>query len=1508
MDINQTVSKISNLIAKAVNAKILNPKLVRVIGLSLDGDKNYISLFASNYWNEYIDFADRFELATLGLSEQLDEFDKNHIAKSSEQYHKNEYHFVECLYDHYVAVIRELVKDYYTEYFTKRPAFVMEGFQYHTQIVAWAHHDGYQPLLNLSMSKDKVYESDHSMGSLNNKGITLFFPAGLGAGLGTKDETEEQTTVVKHFPLKNIISACPDGNRNIKFKVRGGGAADIIGAGITSDHDPLTQKQIYQALQQYFATYVKTWFDKNHPPNPVVDKEFKRWNELYNASGDRHPDDVLTKIYDKYGIEAADLFVKNQERSNQGYSQLIGGYVFILMQEKKWQRALETSRLIKGEGDVWLFGNVVRIHLMLGDNETALSTAKELVTDRFVGLKAKGLAVIAYDRLGQTEQASQLAESMVNESPEKAHSHYALAYILRHTDPEQAIQSYRQAMRSDGFDDDYAADDFSDAADDLLAVIYSKAETENTSDAEALPPFEYQGADSISINTNLKSFQSGWNWQKTRTIPGYDEVNYNLLTPCDGNWYFRFDHSGPVSLITISDKDYTVTSQIIGGSSEVRINDACYQNGMIYTVDSDGYIYTHSINDVSVTLSRVEPNQKMSAEHIRVQDDILCVSFRDGVEIYKINDTGVPQYQSFLKTDRGRSNAQCRDMRLYRHADKTYLFMALNYTGVMSADISDPSKPQVIECVAHNNKDDNKEPRALDRLFVWKNYLLADDEYETTYIYDIRQPDTMRLVCKLPIVHEATHLFESHGNLLLFKSGFFWELDLTAKGDSVIGDIIKLQDDSSCEYGNVMLGDRFLTVRSHEYDEEEDIDDDAGERYDALVFEKTEKEIIDTDTMISSLKQGYLNWLDDQFTKAVNEKPDIESIGSIAISLTGYWFTVYIEEARSALGLNKRLEGDFCYKGQISRQERIGENNSAMESFLEQAPDELFMQLSREVATELQTRDSLKQFAARYVHVGESVYSYNFVRTLEFPDKPYHPVRVEDSDELTLSMSALLNSSDVGCLDDAIHDLASSEPAQFQELLAEAEAGNQWAIYYATKYADIDFDRASKSIVTAGLAGHIINQSIVFIRDKCNYKNDPAMLAVLEKAFNSDKIMHKLPAARALNKLETDEVIEFIKEKILSSSMDDKEQVANIFSFIESRIGDLKDTLIKASDDNHWRNDVYAKIAAALQRTDLSRPPLSLIKHADRNRGNESRGDEGFMDKYYEPDELCTQLREWYVDLLIERLQQARATKDHVSAVWFDDVKPEPKPKNWYFFFKQAWPKLSAAGLIEFMLECLIEHTVQDEKYAADQSMMSIVLEYCVEEGDYISQAIRLAKAIQDNNLKFSQSENSYVENILSYGVLKQAESKLKEGKLEAARKIINQLLATDPYDTQTLVLDIMLIAKEQDENGAIARIEEILPTLSTHHQVGAQPLRAQVFNLYGYYLDTLGKHKASLPWFLKAHEENPNAVIYMNNLAEIYDKLNAIEEALEWAQKARVAGSESAVVAGIMQKYSSTV
>ncbi|MBK6689851.1 MAG: hypothetical protein IPG45_35630 [Deltaproteobacteria bacterium] len=267
----------------------------------------------------------------------------------------------------------------------------------------------------------------------------------------------------------------------------------------------------------------------------------------------------------------------------------------------------------------------------------------------------------------------------------------------------------------------------------------------------------------------------------------------------------------------------------------------------------------------------------------------------------------------------------------------------------------------------------------------------------------------------------------------------------------------------------------------------------------------------------------------------------------------------------------------------------------------------------------------------------------------------------------------------------------------------------------------------------------------------------------------------------------------------------------------------------------------------------------------------------------------------------LDRLSSILRGPDDGGPLWPPELPPEKGRGGWQAFFELAWGPLEKEGLLEVLHQRLPSRAMAPSvkgksgknELPTDATFALQLLLQDILRGDPRAEVL-------GDTLKEAPYEGRALEDIRKLARLSRVQfgwTLLKARRFAEARRVADAALRDGPDDGQVMFFEARLAWLEADDpEQAKLRIPKALEKARDAEG------RGRLYNLYGAALDAQSQYLESITWFEKALTADPSQTgMFLSNIAEAYWKAKAPDQARNFAEKARRAGSTTDIVKTIL-------
>ena len=896
-------------------------------------------------------------------------------------------------------------------------------------------------------------------------------------------------------------------------------------------------------------------------------------------------------------------------------------------------------------------------------------------------------------------------------------------------------------------------------------------------------------------------------------------------------------------------------------------------------------------------------------EGIRVDGNIAGIGDDYGINLYDISQPDQPSLLSTIGTGRDRSdiNALAHDFLI----KDNYVYIANNDVGLVVFDISNPAQPNIVSVLQGIKLNNNAFCAKKIALFANTAFLY---DYDILWVIDVSNPTSPVSLGTFKVKSESPWI-DSEGRFLVpAKGGTFLVFEEKEKRAEYAHTILFKKEPPGYER-TLPTNNGFIGIEDDEYfiAKPTDAVQPAWEEYKKIPPLK--------DKLLSWVQEGLQHFID---ASASYERPEDETqpsmfpVGVLILETLYGRLTLTIDGQRSRSELHK---GPICNSpldvettldelfGEGVCPEQLDDYDSDLSPALVKERNDLlrntWKDLFNEVFTEIKQQKLLDQFESGRIFLGMRAFEddASIVDTYINDNYPWNPYRYTSREFQLSDVKELLDNYSGYKHIDRLVNMAENREDIKNEIYRLAIKGVRYALICTRDLEDTDPEGVKTTFLAAAEEGVTDLTLIRYFRHNMGIPQAKDILNAIYPLCTSEQYEEKLVCAVALNKLETDEMVDYIKELLAEDHASKHEWACLALEQMDTRINEFQDALIKATQNsNTWGLHLLAK---QLMRTGYPKIPEALIKKAKEEKRYENMGSMGLdFDDNDDDDSAKDVEREWSANLFIEHL---KSYQDPATPLWPASLPPEANHQGWRYWMDKAGPKICDNELMGKMVDILTSHVTANNTWKHDHAMFRGVISWLLEVKQLFSPGATLASAmVNAEEGIFDDKDIKFAKRALEYELGNRAWEHVKSKEYDQAREIADTLLEHDPNNGEFLFLDARLVWLMESIDACLEKIDESLQLPGVAHSPVPRHGRARLLNLKGCALDEAQRFGEALEVFKETVSEDPENAMYHANLAEINDKLGNEEEALRWANSAQKLGSESNVIVEIISRLSS--
>jgi len=1492
--------QILNILEKSILDDQLDLNTLRIIAIGPSRFYHTLNVYVKHNWDEYPYFESDESIGSIALDEWLNDLDS-----CSLQYTDTTY---DAVYNKKKASLRQNVIDAMrllaveTKLVTPGGRIALMELDFLGEdchfITAFCHPCGNGEVLPL-MERRPPTKLIYPYGVLHEEGLSLFYPEGIDV---------EGTSFDKGAPgfqefLFNDIETVSEGDRGISLIRKNDAYSISFKSGVTRDeHGFPNGEEIEKRLVAHFANH-DFYFEQTNCPDPSDKKPFQHWMEKYIQSKNDYGSSVIEKGSKKYGAKAMQAFIDAQPASSPDRMRSIAQYASCLANEGLYEAALSVEKSVKGKDKAWLYDVIPMALLRLDRCKEAVDTAQKQLSEaegQWKEKNARGTLALALSYAGDLKQAEKEARQLINDDKNHKRGYYCLAHSLYKTDVSAATDALKKALLSGSFNYEEAELDFQNMPELIEEIqnrkflyecrtTYGQVIKDKLSQTK-IPHYKYKEKleQPYWEKTTTHEFDEGVG--APHSIKYLHDQSYVSVVWNKGLRFLELDKNGNFKLQnTISETH----------------NNFAVKDSIIYTAHSQLGLCVYGSQPKPKLLAESGKLFDHNPEHIFVHENIAGIGDSYGIDLYDISQPDQPEFLSTIGVGRDRSdiNASAQDFLIHDY----YVYIANNAVGLVIVDISNPRKPDIVSAMQGIKLND--ETFMANKVAIFSNTIFLYDN-SILWLVDVSDPSTPVSLGTLKVKSgNVPPWIDNAGRFMIpAREGTMLAFEKNENCAVYTGTILFEKPPPRYDY-IVATNNGFIGIE--------------GDEYFIAKSANNVTPVWDEYKKIPPLKNKLLAWVQEGFQHFIDasidyEQPDDETnpsmfpVGVIVLETLYNRLSITIDGQRSRSELSK---GSICNNplefettleelfGKDVCPEQIDGYDSDLSPVLIKERNGLLLNtwinLFKEVFAELKQQNLFAPFQSGRIFLGVRVYEENIsiIDTYINDNYPWIPYRHKTCEFKISDIKELLDSYRGYKHIDRLVNMAVNREDVRGELYRLAIDGLRFALICTRDLADGDTEGVKAAFLAAAKRGVRDITLIRYFQNNMSIPQAEDILKAIYSLCDKDHCEEKLVCAVALNKLETDEMVAYIKEMLSQDNATWNQLACIALQKMASRINEFQDVLLDAIKDNSgWDLPLLAK---QLMRTGYSQIPEALVNEAKGEKQYENVDSMGLDFDDDDKNSAKDIEREWSANIFLKHLE---TYQDPETPLWPASLHPEANYQGWRYWMDKAGSKLQDNELIQKMVDVLTSHVDTKGEWPHDRAMLRGVISWLLEVGKQIPPAAKLANAMVNTGEKvFDKNDVKYAKRVLEYELANRAWGHVKNQEYIEARVITDTLLTYDPYNGEFLFLDGRLVWLMESIDACLEKIEESLQLPGVVHSPVPRQGRAKLLNLKGCAFDELKRWQEALEAFKAAVSEDPESSIYQANLAELHDKLANNEEAIRWATSARKLGSDSEVVNKIL-------
>lgn len=1161
---------------------------------------------------------------------------------------------------------------------------------------------------------------------------------------------------------------------------------------------------------------------------------------------------------------------------------------------------------------------------------------------------------VAYALSGDLEQSLAQLEKLKEKKKEGGLALMARAIVLDERDDPLAISLLERAVLADWKIKKYGHL-YLQRLPRLQAVIDSMLteDKQNKEDGERLATIGSEiGVQTIPLNTaelRRKSYFSDTEktisqWQAVGPRYGVEKLIdgkiKRFLRDEEGRIWGLAQTRGLVPIQLDAGGTLTVGAPVLSTGS---LEDGVIQGRWLFAADYRNGLSVFDLGGTSAKHMGTVPGRSGMNAAIAVEGNLAVLLSGDQVEVFDVSDPVQPRRRSTIGLGHGPGEgAGVKDIAL----KDGVLYACGRPFALTIVDLKDPAHPEIVSATKMN-REDSPDWFSADSLQILadKSVLIADNARGLWHVdvSDLRHPRSL--------VYYMNDAEDNHNNLTIIhlahsrEDGYeYWAMDddvnlvwklclrpgkpievlgvtptLSAKGEPetsyYVADFCVLSEDQYLVFGDHYFG----------------------------VCRRVQTPSVTTDGLsaIHRSAPAVTSWIRESLKEFGKSRPGVP-VGVVFLTPTGedqislgFAPQQTISTVEDSFAMFRETDGDEeggeeregeelpRYDFKVPGIESMGEGDAARQEALTHALRSAYQQLIRKVLSDLGPSSELSDVAGGRAYLIEIADARRtVVACREFPDRSWNPWRPEIEGVQQISLADKLEDYKSR---DAITQQVRKDRTLYAELVGLAKAGHAYAL--SMLWANRDLEPES---VTEILMDALNAPSTRSFAARCLLEEQkvPKIHARLMQLWNSlPAALHEadsrgavglthegdlgLTLARGLQLFDEDRVYGLVEALALKSGLRyyDLDAICDACEMLRDRIGGLRQALLGIVERLGEDDNRMAGICEQLFRSGHRELPTKLLKQSRRNKDGEQYSDvkmgipaldEGADSQYAEPrvERLFTG---W---MLAGRIHQLVHEDCSDESVWPASLPHEPYPASWAHVLTAAMPHIVERQEVDAFIDLLGKRSKKQKTFHPDQRFLLHLFDYALEQKNE-EQTGKIHRLILESPA-YDAGVKKKIGVKATFSELATGWELLKAERLLEARQIADRLLALDvEMETNTdfaqiYFFDARLKWKEhKSPQAAIDSAEAYLKKLD-QTTVGS----SRLCNLIGCALDEMGQVAEALPYFEKAAKHSDQDPMYMGNMAEAYEKLGRIPEAVRCATEVLRRNHTSAVCERIVQQY----
>jgi len=1541
---------IKTLILDTIESEAIDPSRVRqiIIGMSRDGQS--INLWQQESWDNYNEYDDEASIGEISNIEWLDKLDRISFGddvKGFEDVTASAYlpnldiqlnnPAQQALYARHLTLrIQEikavLVKLAIEQALGKFDCLVglmaqnISNSRY-ADLVAIYHPLGTE-LISGSERRLPGYSSIYGEMACTEKGLIHFYPKSDRDEDEDDDDNQDDKSPAtsrwfNHYLFTDIDTLTVDDDEIVIHLHTTDQFIELEGGHTNEEWGGPGRKEVGKIIIAHFQKHVPhLFFDDEDMPAPSDKTRWENWLALYEKNGNKKSARTIGYALEKGNLEGALQFHALLTLTEKEQIAIQDKFANYYLEKNEYEKVVQVIEGIASQKSTRIRTETYyRALLMVGETKKVIDLAQHAmatleVTDPIFSSNAS-FHYLAGFIMGQTDGT---ALDRVEEGRTKVNLYQlALALQVYPTDIDQAKTTFQRFLQAQDYTREVAEVDLNEAPE-LLALaltFFSKFDNKIVYDGDILG--NYNPSDVKKLNS-AAAHLADWRESKPQECLTRQEITEefnkdprisSVLVQTPEETWVKLSNNGLAMLSTDNQHKVEFLHQIPDIKADTLV---VYDSFLFVSVRADLYIY--SLNSDATLKPTLHSHQILCNDQyldtITVTDDLLAVSSGHEIEIYDATDKTNLRLLTLINVQRriGGKYTSCSSLLL----KGDILYMAMDDLALYAIDLKTPESPKILSAAALTLSSG---------CILESNNCLAIYNKHNIHFYDIRDPKNISGVA----LEDGSEGFEfifpkedqSKGlSFIIGNRNFFWfeylynqEQGLTLSAARPLFEV---------------EGNEFERL----YDVETLVETDPG----YLAIQSDESYLLNINTMPAypqwgddvkaTVQQNLKNWLSEKCAEFHKDQPN-DSPGLVIIESSGDDIEFHLAHQRSLPHIGMRLHDhseDYGFKTVTYTTQwetlfdkplpTVDKDSEVLRDEKDSA--DLFHKkaISINAIQQLIDTDAFKQAIPNRAYLATRFeYVFDVLRSVN-EDKPWQPIRREIKGVVTLSLSEKL--SDYSSWNSYAEKVSDSEKLK-SELYALGRTGDKGALQVIRRRFRVDTDDAISVFLDVIL--NLEQYSWMTFLDDFTDREDVKtvylevynkLMVHLNKLDRSDYHWSDALVESALglgfqDKPELDPLLDFllVRDKHYHTHYDQ----ASMLLEGKKDLAPYGELIKKTIDGMQARDNRMPKLAQLLFRAGIYEPPADLLEQSKREKNREQYSDKKIgiksLDRHLdEQEDVCQIERTFTAKIVCDRLNELILKKDLTTPLWPETIEPEPYPSSWKFFLQSLLKQIELNENFEHDLDELVRHLnarlKEGDAYSSDREMFKALFRMLVESREQIRFA-KMIETVKNNIGAIGEEDFDKLNSLRENAEVNMAWQANQDEDRDSARTITTRLLAEGVQNWHIFFLDARLkwLASGDPAQAIDAGTKHLEAKL--HGGSG----KALLLNLVGCAHDELKQYPDALRCFQEASNNDPEQIIFSNNIAEIHHKTGEPIKAQEWAREAKRRGSKADIIATIL-------